>query len=98
MRLRGLYPKSIVEYDRSTYIFNAGNVRITFDRNIRGSRKINDFWQEKIDEIPLLEKDVHVLEVKYDEFLPQFIYNILDLDTLRRTSFSKYGYSRKYDL
>lgn len=97
MKIKGLLPKSIVEYDRSTYVYPIGNVRITFDRNIRGTKNIHDFWNEKINELPLLEKDIHILEVKYDEFLPQFIYMLLDIESLQRTSFSKYAYSRKFD-
>lgn len=35
-----------------------------------------------------------VLEIKYDELLPDYITNILELNTLERTSFSKYYLSR----
>lgn len=35
---RGLRPKVIVAYERKAYTFDAGNVRITFDRNIRATR------------------------------------------------------------
>ena len=95
MKTQGLFPKSIVEYDRTAYTYAAGNVRITFDRNIRGSRKCSDFLRSDMRLIPLLPEGVHVLEVKYDEFLPRHIYNLLDYGTLRQTAFSKYMYSRK---
>ena len=97
MRLKAMQPKSIVEYDRTAYIFKVGNVRITFDRNIRGTPNIHHFFKEHINTIPLLKSGIHILEVKYDELLPQFIYDSLEIDTLQVTSFSKYCYSRQYE-
>ena len=94
MQMRGLMPKSIVEYERTAFVNPVGNVRITFDRNIRGSLKVEDFYDERICMVPLLDEGVHVLEVKYDEFLPAYIYQALEIETLQQTSFSKYGYSR----
>lgn len=96
MQLKALLPKSIVEYDRTAYVFKIGNVRITFDRNIRGISNIRHFGKEHMDAIPLLKSGVHILEVKYDELLPKFIYDSLEIDTLQSTSFSKYCYSRQY--
>ena len=37
----------------------------------------------------------NVLEVKYDELLPDYITNVLRTVPLKRTSFSKYYYTRK---
>ena len=95
MQLLGLQPKSIVEYDRTAFVNRIGNVRVTFDRNIRGSLKPSDFFLEKINMVPLTNAGTHVLEVKYDEFLPSYLYDALELGTLYQTAFSKYGYSRK---
>lgn len=86
-----MMPKCIVEYERSAYILSQGNVRITFDRNIRGSRNVLSFFDDRIDATPVLESGMHVLEVKYDEFLPQYLLSVLDLGSLRRQSFSKYA-------
>jgi len=36
-----------------------------------------------------------VLEVKYDEFLPDYIAGTLELGNLQRTAFSKYYLGRK---
>ena len=86
-----MLPKCIVEYERSAYVLQQGNVRITFDKNIRGSRDISQFFNQRIDAIPVQESDIHVLEVKYDEFLPEYLLAVLDLGNLRRQSFSKYA-------
>ena len=95
MYTTGLQPKAIVAYRRTPFIYNAGNVRITFDRNIGHSNDFKTFFDEKIPLIPVLGNGTHILEVKYDELLPNFIYEALNLDNLQYTSFSKYYLSRK---
>ena len=37
-----------------------------------------------------------LLEVKFDEYLPDFIYRSLALNSLSQTAFSKYYLCRKY--
>lgn len=96
MRLKAMLPKSIVEYDRTAYVFGIGNVRITFDRNIRGTTDTGKFLDRRINTVPLLRTGVHILEVKYDELLPRFIYEAIEIDTLQITAFSKYCFSRQY--
>ncbi|MBD5477549.1 MAG: polyphosphate polymerase domain-containing protein [Lachnospiraceae bacterium] len=94
IQTKGMHAASIVEYERTAFVEERGNVRITFDRNIRGSTKVNDFFKSRLMAIPLLPKGIQVLEVKYDELLPGYIYEVLNMGTLQRSSFSKYCYSR----
>lgn len=93
-RLHMLKPKIIVEYDRTAFINIVGNVRITFDRNIRASKNIKLFFDDNILANPIQEISTHILEIKYDELLPDYISNVLELNKLRQTSFSKYYFSR----
>lgn len=87
-------PVEIVEYERTAFVEPNGNVRITFDRNISGSRKIDAFFDESIPLIPVLPSNQHILEVKYDELLPDYLSQILDTGELAQTSYSKYYYAR----
>lgn len=92
---RGLRPKVIVEYDRAAYVFDAGNVRITLDRNLRASTDFEAFMnqnQAHYDSVPEFDR---VLEVKYDEFLPGFIARILETGNMNQTTFSKYRLCRE---
>lgn len=92
---RGLRPKVIVEYDRAAYVFDAGNVRITLDRNLRSSTDFEGFCNgNKAHCNPVPEFD-RVLEVKYDEFLPGFIARILETGNMNQTTFSKYRLCRE---
>ena len=86
-----MFPKCIVEYERSAYVMNVGNVRVTFDRNIRGTLNVQDFFEDIIDAVPVMKSGMHILEVKFDEFLPQYLLEVLDVGSLRRQSFSKYA-------
>ena len=91
----GLRPKVIVEYDRTAYIYDAGNVRITLDRNLRTSTDFNGFiHNNSACYSPIAERD-RVLEIKYDEFLPGFIARILENGHMNRVSFSKYRICRE---
>jgi len=98
MRTRHLIPKVIVSYERMPYVYKAGNVRITFDRNLTSSNDIEAFLDGTFNERPILEKGVSVLEVKWDELLPLHIKNTIQMENLQWTAFSKYYLCRKYSL
>ena len=88
-------PKVIVEYDRTVFVNQTGNVRITFDKNIRASKHVERFFEDNLYAIPVLETGMHILEIKYDELLPDPIAAAVELGNLAQTSFSKYYLSRR---
>ena len=94
----GMVPKVIVEYERTPYVYKNGNVRITFDRNITSSGQVNHFFDSTIAKRPILPKGMQLLEVKYDEYLPDPIFQALTLNNMQRTNFSKYYLCRKYSI
>ncbi len=94
IQTKSLRPKVIVAYERKAYIYASGNVRITFDRNIRASSQIASFGSKKISYDPMYGQDT-VLEIKYDEFLPEFILQLLEQNSLQQTAFSKYRFCRE---
>lgn len=94
MQTKLLQPKVIVEYDRTVFINHFGNVRITFDKNIRCSAQVDRLFEKNIMALPVLETGLHVLEVKYDELLPDYIGNVVNTGNLTQTAFSKYYLSR----
>ena len=91
-----LRPKVIVAYERTPFVYPAGNVRITFDRNIGSSSDVSRFFDQDLPLRPVLPTGRHVLEVKYDEFLPDFLYQVMNLGSLRQSGFSKYYLCRKF--
>lgn len=98
MRLRSLMPKVIVSYERIPYVYPGGNVRITFDRNISSSIDIGCFLDGNYNCRPILPLGQSILEVKWDEVIPLHIKEVLALDHLQWTAFSKYYMCRVYHL
>lgn len=88
-------PRVIIEYERSAFVHPLGNVRITFDRNIIATKCCEDFLvKDMTQRIPILPSKMHVLEVKYDEYLPQEISQLLEDGNLKQIAFSKYYLGR----
>lgn len=87
-------PKVIIKYERTAFIDYPGNVRVTLDRNISCSYQNDRFMDSDYTVIPILEKGRHLLEVKYDEFLPDYIKQVIQLESLEQATFSKYYMGR----
>ena len=95
MRFHKMRPKVIILYQRTAFVHPSGNVRITFDRNILASRDCGSFLNARVSGLtPVLPTGMHVLEVKYDEMLPDFISRQLEIGKLHQTAFSKYFLGR----
>ena len=95
MQLNRLRPVVIVDYERTAYVGRLGNVRITLDQNIAGSADAGQFFDPRPALHPILPPGQHVLEVKFDEFLPAPIADVLELGEMQRISFSKYTLCRE---
>lgn len=68
-----LKPAVLVDYDRTAFVCNAGQTRITLDENIRTRPYEADLWASKTAMIPVLEPGEVVLEVKFNDFLPGYL-------------------------
>lgn len=88
-------PRVIVDYEREAYVCESGNVRITFDRDIRAGIDSFDIFDEGVITVPTLAPGTLVLEVKYDDFLPSFIRKELKRVDKRPMAISKYVLCRK---
>ncbi len=95
---RGMRPKIIVEYERTPWIYNDGNVRVTFDKNVRSSTELSGFFDADIPVRCIMPPGWHLLEVKWDEFLPDFIYKNTMISNLQQTAHSKYYLCRRYSI
>lgn len=84
-----LEPKVIVDYTREPFIYRPGNVRVTLDYNIRTGMRNTDFLDTEAITIPAA-MGMCIMEVKWDEFLPEIIRDIVQLPHARTGAFSKY--------
>ena len=90
-----LRPKTIVDYTRDPFYFGPGNVRVTIDYNIRTGDFRTDFLNPETLTMPAGESPI-ILEVKWDEFLPDIIRDAVSIPNRRVTAFSKYEQCRIY--
>lgn len=96
MQMQQLKPVVIVEYERIPLVYRDGNVRVTFDTSISASSDICDFFSPRISKRPIMQTGQHLMEVKFDDFLPDTIYQSLNLEQLQQTAYSKYYLCRRF--
>lgn len=96
LRYQRLRPKTLVDYWREAYIFPYGNVRITFDADVRTGLYTTELFGQDISTIHTGETGLLLLEVKYDRFLPDVIRHLIQTNTRQTTAFSKYAVCRIY--
>ncbi len=95
MKSKLLRPRVIVDYTREPYVYRPGNVRITLDYDIRTGLMSKSIFDDETPTITAGEP-TYLLEVKYDEFLPAVIQDIVQLGNRQNSAFSKYGVCRIY--
>ena len=95
---RLMRPKVIVEYERVPYVSKLGNVRITFDVNLSSSTDVSNFLNGNYKKRPVMAKDMLLMEVKWDDFLPDVVYRAISVENLQQTAFSKYCLCRRFCL
>ncbi len=89
MHYQLLRPKCIVAYTRESFIYPLGNVRVTIDSDICGSYDVNNFLNPDLSFLQLYHTTI--LEVKWDEFLPQLIRDSVQTKNRNTSAFSKYA-------
>lgn len=95
---RGMRPKVIVSYERTPYVYANGNVRVTFDEGIACGGRVEEFFEPEGAYRQILPVGMQLLEVKYDEYLPDPIYHALSMADMQRVTFSKYYLCRRYHM
>lgn len=96
MTVQQLKPKTIVDYWREPFVYEAGNVRVTLDYEIKTGLASKEFFNKDCPTVPLPDNPI-ILEVKWDEFLPTIIRNAIQIGDRKTSAFSKYASCRIYD-
>lgn len=86
----GLKPAVLVDYDRTPFVCNAGQTRITLDENIRTRPYDADLLASSKAMVPVLEEGQVVLEVKFNDFLPGYLAAALEDIPKVNLAISKY--------
>lgn len=92
-----LRPRVLVSYVREAYIYAPGNVRVTFDSDIRTSLFTREFLKTDFNGIGVTDNSTDmILEVKFDDFLPDVISRLVQTGNARQQAFSKYCACRRF--
>ncbi|MCL1884344.1 MAG: polyphosphate polymerase domain-containing protein [Defluviitaleaceae bacterium] len=95
-RLRGLRPTALFAYRREAYVFEAGDVRFTFDSPLFDSGEEFPFHYEPLKKTYGKEEySQMLLEVKYTSFMPEITKRLLNGLPLWQTNMSKYSIARE---
>lgn len=94
-RYRLLRPSVIVDYYRDAYIMDEGNVRITFDKELRAGVDTFDIFDREAITMPVYPPGRLVMEVKYDDYLPKQVSRIIQPGCSEYMAISKYVLCRK---
>ena len=94
LKTKHLIPSVIVDYDRLALTYPVSDVRITFDSNIRSGKYNYNLFNYKENEYSAIDNDLLVLEVKFNEVLPEAIAIILSTIPSNRQAFSKFAACR----
>ncbi len=86
-------PVVVIDYERSAFVYDFNNTRITFDRNIKASSIDLNMFNKSIFMKPLLNSKLVVLEVKFDRFIPDWLKSIIQMRGCR-SAIGKYCIGR----
>ena len=83
-------PKVIVDYEREPFVLSEGDVRVTFDQDVRAASPDHDIFDPYIPTYGILPLGKTVMEVKFTQFLPQYIKEIIPPGEQECSAISKY--------
>ncbi|MDY3026407.1 MAG: polyphosphate polymerase domain-containing protein [Candidatus Faecivicinus sp.] len=97
MRTRLLRPSVIVDYEREAYLHPAQNVRITFDLKLRSGLSSVDLFNPKLATVCPHDENTEILEIKFDNYLPDYISGLMAGTRAERSAISKYILCRRFE-
>ena len=93
--INSMRPVVMNQYKRSAFMHVINNIRITIDRDIVSSETNFDLFDEAPVMFPVMDHYEALLEVKYDNFLFQWISDLFNIYGLNKEAYSKYVFSRR---
>ena len=89
-----LRPVVLVDYLRDAYVYPVGNVRVTFDIGVRTALGPVSFFDRNTSTVTVCEEPGVILEVKFDNVLPQIVRGLFSDDIRPRAALGKFAACR----
>lgn len=83
-------PSVIVDYEREAFTYPVSNVRLTFDKNLRAGISSFDMFDKDLLTYNVYQNKDVIFEVKYDDFIPKFISDMVSQSFGSKIALSKY--------
>jgi len=96
LRSENYLPSVIVDYDREPLTYRYGNVRVTFDTNLKSGLYQTSLFDKNLKMVRVIEEPQLIMEVKYDNYLPDIIRNAIQINSSTRYAISKFVICKKY--
>ena len=97
LKAKAYRPKVIVEYSRQAYCLPYGNIRITFDTDLRTYNTSTNLLELNCaTSSPVFLDNSQILEVKFSADLPSYLLDVLKTIPSVRSSISKYVLCQRY--
>lgn len=97
MRTKLLRPRVIVDYAREAYLHPAEDVRITFDLALRSGLYSRELFNPDLPTVCPHDRNVEILEVKFNNYLPDYVAALLGGVEAERSAVSKYILCRRFE-
>ena len=94
IKTKGLKPSVIVDYKRLAYTYPISDVRITFDENLKSGLYNYELFNDEKISYDIFDSNEVVLEVKFNEVIPEHIAIILGTIPMYRQAVSKFARCR----
>jgi len=90
-KYKNLVPSVIVDYERLAYTYQFEDVRITFDENIKSGLYNYNIFNKHLEVFDVLEPNQVILEVKFNNKLPNILNDIIRTVPMVRIAMSKFA-------
>lgn len=87
---RVMRPRFIIDYDREPFVMEAGDVRVTFDNDVRVGTMGTSIFNPDMPAVHVLPPGMTIMEVKYTEFFPSVVKNAVPPRASELSALSKY--------
>ena len=94
--LKHYKPKVVIDYDRDAFMSDFFNLRVTLDKNLRSNNTDFDIFSSDMHTIPVILEGKQILEIKYNECLPDYVKGTIQPISFERCAISKYTLGRKF--
>lgn len=92
-----LRPTVLVDYFRQAFVSSIQDIRITFDKDLRTAYRCIDLFDEQAPTYRVANDYDMILEVKFNEYLPDYYHKLIQISRLQRSAISKYVLCRQFE-